>query len=80
MKSSREETQKVEDAIASAIAPLIQAGVDADHQRTLAYGLVGLAEGTSRRWLRAGETFDPDRLSFQVADLAWAGLRGVRPA
>ena len=40
-----EEVRRVEDAIAAAIAPLIQADIDTDHQRALAYGLVGLGRG-----------------------------------
>lgn len=64
--------------IARAIAPLIAADIDPDHQQTLAHGLVGLAEGVSRRLVERGESFDPDELGRQVADLAWAGLRGVR--
>src|ERR1700744_5205596 len=41
----------VEDAIAEAIDPLIDAGLDDDHRRLLAYGIVGMAEGVSRRFL-----------------------------
>jgi AcrR family transcriptional regulator len=70
--------REVERAIAGAIAPLIQADIDPVHQRTLAYGLVGLAEGTSRRLVHLGEPFDPDIVGRQMADLAWAGLRGVK--
>ena len=73
-----DEVRGVENAIATAIAPLIQADIDADHQRTLAYALVGLAEGTSRHLVHRGESFDPDRLARQVADLAWGGLRSVK--
>jgi tetracycline repressor-like protein len=73
-----DEVRRVEDAIAAAIAPLIQADIDADHQQALAYALVGLAEGTSRHLVQLGEAFDPDRLAQQVTDLAWAGLRGVK--
>jgi AcrR family transcriptional regulator len=67
-----------EVAIADTIAPLIQADIDPEHQRLLAHALVGLAEGTSRRLLALGGEFDPERVAAQVADLAWAGLRGVR--
>jgi AcrR family transcriptional regulator len=67
-----------EVAIADTIAPLIQADIDPDHQRLLAHALVGLAEGTSRRLLALGAEFDPEQVAAQVADLAWAGLRGVR--
>lgn len=68
----------VEAEIARAIAPLIAADIEPDHRRTLAYGLVGLAESTSRHVLDEGKPIEPDRLARQVADLAWAGLRAVR--
>jgi AcrR family transcriptional regulator len=75
----------VEDAIAEAIDPLIAAGLDDDHRRLLAYGIVGLAEGASRRFIaqRAESGSDVDieeqalRLAQRMADLAWAGLRSV---
>ena len=67
----------VEDAMAETIAELIDVDLDAEHRRTLAHGVVGLAEGTSRRWVDQGMALDPDRLAGRVADLAWAGLRGV---
>ncbi len=74
-----------EDSIAGAIAALIQVdGIDADHQALLAHALVGMAEGASRRWLALqtgdGVADGADALARQVAELAWAGLRGVRPA
>jgi AcrR family transcriptional regulator len=73
----------VEDAIAEAIDPLIAAGLDDDHRRLLAYGIVGMAEGASRRFMahrpdtdaEAGE--EARRLARRMADLAWAGLRSV---
>lgn len=75
----------VEDAIAEAIDPLIDAGLDDDHRRLLAYGIVGLAEGASRRFIaqRGDSEAEGDieeqaqRLSQRMADLAWAGLRSV---
>ena len=51
--------------------------IDGEHQRTLAQGLVGLAEGVSRHLVERGMEFDPDEVGQQVADLAWAGLRAV---
>ena len=68
----------VEDAIADAIAPLIQADVSAEQKQVLTWSLVGLSEVTSRRLVNGVESFDPDRIAAQVANLAWAGLRGVR--
>ena len=73
----------VEDAIAGAIDPLIDAGLDDDHRRLLAYGIVGMAEGASRRFIAqraAGAAADDEeahRLARRMADLAWAGLRSV---
>jgi AcrR family transcriptional regulator len=69
--------RSVEARAAEAIAPLIAVDIDPVHQTTLAHGLVGLAEGVSRHLVGSGATFDPERLGDQVADLAWAGLRGI---
>ena len=71
--------RRVETAVADAVASLIDADLDDEHRRVLAHGIVGLAEGTSRHWVADGLDLDPDRMARQVADLAWAGLRGVRP-
>jgi AcrR family transcriptional regulator len=73
----------VEDAIAEAIDPLIDAGLDADHRRLLAYGIVGMAEGASRHFMTNRPTTnakadeEAQRLAGRMADLAWAGLRSV---
>ena len=75
----------VEDAIAEAIDPLIAAGLDDDHRRLLAYGIVGMAEGASRRFMAQRPEGGGDgaseeealRLARRMADLAWAGLRSV---
>jgi AcrR family transcriptional regulator len=75
----------VEDAIAEAIDPLIDAGLEPDHRRLLAYGIVGMAEGASRRFMAqrpegkgdAAVDEEARRLSGRMADLAWAGLRSV---
>jgi AcrR family transcriptional regulator len=73
----------VEDAIAEAIDPLIDAGLDDDHRRLLAYGIVGMAEGVSRHFIANRPVTDAEadeeaqRLAGRMADLAWAGLRSV---
>jgi AcrR family transcriptional regulator len=80
--------RRVEDSIAEAVAALIDADIDAAHQRLLAYAVVGMAEGASshvvtRRGQRQDGTgnrmidIDPDELARRIAELAWAGLRGV---
>jgi AcrR family transcriptional regulator len=74
-----EAVTRVEASIADAIAGLIDIeGLSAERRRLLAYGVVGLAEGTSRNWIISGLDEDPDVLAAEVAHLAWAGLRGVR--
>ena len=72
--------RRVEDAMADAIAVLIDADIEDAHRRLLAYGVVGLAEATSRHWVLTGRREEVDVLSRRVADLTWAGLRGIRPA
>ncbi len=73
-------TRRVEAAIAEAIAPLIDVeGLDAEDRRLLAHGIVGLTEGTSRHWVARGHEPSAGELADRVAELAWAGLRGVRP-
>lgn len=72
--------RRITDEAAAAIAPLIAADIDPAHQRMLAHGLVGLAEGASRHLVERGVQFDPDVLGRQIADLAWAGLRVVHRA
>jgi AcrR family transcriptional regulator len=73
----------VEDAIAEAIDPLIDAGLDDNHRRLLAYAVVGMAEGASRRFIAQRPSGDVEaeeearRLAQRMADLAWAGLRSV---
>jgi AcrR family transcriptional regulator len=70
--------RRVEDAIAGAISALIEVeGLPDEDRRLLAYGIVGLAEGASRHWLLSDASGDPDALAARVAELAWAGLRGI---
>lgn len=70
--------RRVEESIADVIASLIEVpGLDPDTKRLLAHGIVGLAEGASRHWLRNAHDADPEVQAARVAELAWAGLRGV---
>ena len=75
------EVLKVETEIADAIAQLIVVdGLSVERRRLLAYGIVGISETTSRHWLADDLDLGPAELAAQVAELAWAGLRGLRPA
>ncbi len=73
-----EAVRKVETAIGEEVAALIDADVDEGHRAVLGHAIVGLAEGVGRHWASQPVRPDPDLLARQVADLAWAGLRGVR--
>jgi AcrR family transcriptional regulator len=74
-----EAVERVEAVIAEFIAALINVDLDGDHRLLLAHAVVGLAEGSSRRWVAAGANEPAHVAASRVADLAWAGLRAVHP-
>lgn len=83
--------QRTIDGVAELVATMIEIDVPPDHRLALAHAVVGMAEATSRRMLRAGDAerrggpdaerpveVDPERLARWLAEMAWFGLRGVR--
>ncbi len=73
------ELGKVETEFAVAIADLIVVdGMTLERRQLLAYGIVGIAETTCRHWIAADLDLPAGDLAQGVADLAWAGLRGLR--
>ncbi len=73
------EVDRVEREMALAITDLIQVeGMDEEHRRMLAYGIVGIAQVAGRHWVDRGLDTDADELAAQLALLAWTGLRGAR--
>lgn len=69
---------RVEETFAHTIAALIDVEGLSDQDRlVLARGIVGIAEVTSRQSLGDAAP-DPDAMALRVANLAWAGLRGIR--
>ncbi len=69
---------RVEEAFAHTVAELIDvAGLSDADRLLLARGIVGIAEVTSRHTLTEAAP-DPDATAHRVANLAWAGLRGIR--
>jgi AcrR family transcriptional regulator len=74
-----EAVRRVEDTIAAWVASLIEADLNDEHRLFLAHGIVGLAESTSRRWVlqRPEERPAVLVLARRMADVTWAGLRGV---
>jgi AcrR family transcriptional regulator len=73
------QARRVEDRIAGAVARLIDAEISPDHRQTVAHGIVGLGEVVGRQWLTAGREPAAEVVAARVAELAWSGLRGVRP-
>lgn len=73
--------EKVEDTLAEVVAGFIEIeGLDLSQRRLLGHGIVGMIHGASAHWLRQSDAAEPDQVASQLADLAWRGLRGVRPA
>ena len=73
---------RVEAMVADRVASLIAIeGLSPDERQVLAYGVIGIAEATSRQWLQLGLGAGTDAEAFadQVARLAWSGLRGITP-
>jgi AcrR family transcriptional regulator len=76
-----EEAAKAQRQFVDGISELIVVdGLSEERQRLLAYGIVGLGEATCRRWLAKEIDLDVEELAAQIAELAWSGLRGLRPA
>lgn len=75
------ESQRVESEMADFIAELIEVeGLTVEQRRMLAYGVVGLAETTCRHWLAHDLELPAETLANGVAQLSWAGLRGLGPS
>ena len=73
-------TARVSRMMADTVAEYIVAdGLAADRRRLLAYGIVGMAESTCRRWVEKEIDLDAEDLARQVSSLAWSGLRGLQP-
>jgi AcrR family transcriptional regulator len=76
--------RKLEESVAATIGSFIDADVDEEHRELLGYAIVGLAEVAGRHWVSrsgVGEAklteAEGERLAQRLADLAWAGLRGL---
>jgi AcrR family transcriptional regulator len=75
----------LEDAMASFVAPLVEADIDDEHRRVVAAGVVGMTEGITRAWLSSRRSSSVEdvhqevlRLAHRAAELAWGGLRSLR--
>jgi len=69
---------EVLEAAAATISTLIDLPASEAQRRVIAYALVGMGESVGRHALTDLDV-DGDELAAWVAELAWFGLRGVRP-
>ena len=71
----------VEASVAARIGSFIDADIDGAHRELLGYAIVGLGEVTARRWVsehdEGPDPADAEVLARRLADLVWAGLRGL---
>ncbi len=72
--------RRVEDTVAEAVDVLIDAGLDSEHRRLLAYAVVAMATGASRHWLASGSGSTTPRSAMSDEQEADAALEaGRRP-
>ncbi len=77
--------RSVETSVAATVSAFIEADIDANYQELLGHAIVGLGEVAARFWVsRHEESGYPDLdpaegrlLAERLADLVWAGLRGL---
>jgi AcrR family transcriptional regulator len=75
--------RSLEASVADTVAAFIDADIDDGHRDLLGYAILGLAEVTGRLWVsrhEEGGYLDPaegEVLAGRLADLVWAGLRGL---
>lgn len=75
------QVEQVENTLAELVAGFIEIeGLTPGQRRLLGHGIVGMIEGASTHWLKQPGEPDPAAVASQLADLAWRGLRGVRPS
>lgn len=75
----------LEARVAATIGAFIDAEIDESHRDLLGYAIVGLGEVTARRWVSGHEgapsspldQAEAEVLARRLADLVWAGLRGL---
>ncbi len=74
-----ERVNQIEMMLANGIADLIDVpDLTSADRAVLAHGIVGLAEGACRYWIKADTELSAERVGKLLADLTWAGLRTKR--
>jgi AcrR family transcriptional regulator len=80
-----EAVRRIEASVAATVSAFIEAEIDPAYQELLGHAIVGLGEVAARFWVSRHEeagypNLDPAEgklLAARLADLVWAGLRGL---
>ena len=79
--AANQEIAAVERAMAGVIADeLTELSEDIAVRLMLGHAIVGMSEGALRHWYADDYDLEPEDLAAHLSDLAWAGLRGTKPA
>ncbi len=70
--------QRADDECAALLREVIaeDTGLGNEEATMLAFGLMGLAQLSARRWLRGGETIDRERAAELISRMGWRGISG----
>lgn len=70
--------QRADDECAALLREVIaeDTGLADEEATMLAFGLMGLAQLSARRWLRGGETIDRERAAELISRMGWRGISG----
>lgn len=77
-KLVRERVERSDQECAELLVAVIaeDTGLDTEKSTTLAYGLIGMAKTSARRWLRSKKALPRDEAARMVSRMAWRGISG----
>lgn len=77
-RAVRERVERNDQECAMLLVAVIaqDTGLDREESTTLAYGLIGMAKTSARRWLRSPDGIPRDEAVKLVSRMAWRGISG----
>lgn len=74
----RDRVERTDDECAALLVDVIHedTGLGNDESTVLAFGLMGMAQNSARRWLRGDEPLDRTRAVELIARMGWRGISG----
>jgi len=77
-KKVRDRVQRTDDECAELLVGVISqdTGIDENEATMLAFGLIGLAQTSARRWLRGDGRIPRDKAAWLVSRMGWRGISG----